>query len=412
MHRKPAYAELLLKGGHGVALHLRDTEGRPLGERSAPQQLVDQLVIESRPSDYEGRAGLSMNVSGLKQITSHWNDAMSIIDACRRLYCDRFGVETLAINHLWRFSRIATSLASFCHYRKKNGCGDGELAPALAAAYKMVGGPFLTSIKLIGERDGQGRRSFFATCSAQDFRRLSEQRKTFNLRGATCAASPKLVDAFLARIITLPELGERRLSQTEVGSLDDPAGFMSYALLCLLQDYSKILFAAEVGQIYASMMKHCAVDGNESDIEALVQTIGSKAGWLFGVAKSIFPVTIYGATDKLTQDQIEQHLLFLRAMKSDVALELADVRASCEGIVGPTTLDSQWNEEPAAISCIDRAGQTAMQIERQFLFIFHTIQTGIDQVLGWAAPQPLSAKDLRRGAEFAIPSDVFATARR
>lgn len=64
---------------------LKDTDGRPLGERRASSRVKAGVTLELRHCPYrDGRHGQPMNVSALEQVVAHYRDVMCHLQALQR----------------------------------------------------------------------------------------------------------------------------------------------------------------------------------------------------------------------------------------------------------------------------------------------------------------------------------------
>jgi hypothetical protein len=108
----------------------RDDEGRPLREGRTPPEYLQPGEIEYRPCPYPGSRQVpnnAMNVSALRQTSTHWDEIASALGFLRTAYAEARGGYGPDVMDLWRVSQLGSALPWFFVLR-------GEPLPAYAAA--------------------------------------------------------------------------------------------------------------------------------------------------------------------------------------------------------------------------------------------------------------------------------------
>src|SRR5258708_7631247 len=108
-------------------MSMRDEEGRPLGEHKAPPEQRCGAPLELRTCPYAGSRQnhlRPMNVSAMKQMLAHWEEALGGIALLRSMHCAEAKQERLRLIDTWRIGGLTTSLAEFAFLRAWAPFGD------------------------------------------------------------------------------------------------------------------------------------------------------------------------------------------------------------------------------------------------------------------------------------------------
>ena len=131
-----------------VTLSMHDTEGRPLGETKAGLECMRGVPLELRRCPYPGSRHeheRPMNLSALKQVSTHWHAILGGIGRLRMLHAARAGHAPLRIADVWRIGNMTNALADFAFLRTKDPFQDRELPSVIGALYKISLGVTSTS---------------------------------------------------------------------------------------------------------------------------------------------------------------------------------------------------------------------------------------------------------------------------
>lgn len=126
-------------------------DGRQLGEDNAGPPLRQQNV----PTEYQiarhkdSRNGLTMNVSALRDVMQHWNEAISLILANRELLMSKYNyTSALSLIQLQLLSKLAVALPAYMVRANKQG-----IDRDLSAMFSIVTGVFMIVEKMISEAE-------------------------------------------------------------------------------------------------------------------------------------------------------------------------------------------------------------------------------------------------------------------
>jgi hypothetical protein len=120
----------------------RDAEGRALGEHRASAHVRDAIPMALKACPYAGsrfQHPRPMNVSALKQLTRHWDDALAGIAWVRQQYLKRRSLPALQHDRdCLAVGEAIAAIPAFLTHRAERAVGDGELDPRVAALYKVI----------------------------------------------------------------------------------------------------------------------------------------------------------------------------------------------------------------------------------------------------------------------------------
>lgn len=275
------------RGPHGMALDFLDADGRPLGERNASSRLVDSLLIEDKISTYAGRSGCPMNTTAYSLVAQHREQAFVVMRLVWKHLDQRMSGISFSSNDLWVFSRVISSIPSFLAYGPMRQGAVYRATPAIAAAYKMGGGPFLTSALYLADQ-GTSAEDYFKAMNPQEYLGFTVNSGAFVINGHACAAPPKIVFDFLKKIDSgFSSYADKKLEdiqyQKVAENIDD---FMDYSLLACLQDYVKIKYAATAAALAAEYVLLASDRGeNIKDACAAFAHWANGGSWLFGIRR-------------------------------------------------------------------------------------------------------------------------------
>lgn len=100
--------------------NVRDAGNRPHGELLANAEARAGVEFDVRPAKFPGiRAGLGINISGLRPMTEHWPQIIADVAYMQRAYVKLVGTNQLTLFHVWQLSKIMSGLPSFVYLRGK-----------------------------------------------------------------------------------------------------------------------------------------------------------------------------------------------------------------------------------------------------------------------------------------------------
>ncbi len=188
--------------------YLRDTEGRPLGEQKVPE-LYEAVETELARCPYHGSRhhhAKPMNVSALRQMTSHWPVILGGLQEVHREYREgregREGkaAEPLTVSDLYQIIGMGVLLPAYVTLRAEGRMRDGEIPVWLGGVYKVLIGIYAPVGQLmIGSLlMGHGAEPL----SAEALLDHVESSKALIGRKEVCAGPPQLIVRALRVILS------------------------------------------------------------------------------------------------------------------------------------------------------------------------------------------------------------------
>lgn len=398
--RPTPYIEFANKGTHGASLHLHDRERRPLGERSAPACAKEGLRIDDKISNYRGREGGLMNYSGYRQVMGNMASAMSALATMRKKYCSLFGVSELSIAHLWRFSRMVSSVPMYLNCRRESPVLNGDISIVVATLFKIGAGPFLTSAQMLVDAR-PGSFHYRDKITPEEYLRYTEDHGIFNIDidNGTCAAPPRLILEFLENVMHgFPE--EPQSVDLTISELVNESAFFRYASLCLIQDYIKISFALKIGAMYSDL-----ISGMLDDSQRALKVggiVAGGAGWIFGIGQSAFDKSILMS---LNSGRLNEHAMHLRRVAAIADLEISEIETSMGLSIRCADTDGAGSNPTCTMG--DSAFVTELlAMERSMRLKIDGLEKQIADSLGWSVA-PISDQEFVQGSEIPHSSAIF-----
>jgi hypothetical protein len=205
---------------------MRDVEGRPLGESKLPPEELAGVAMEVRTCPYaDSRQNneRAMNVSALKQMYAHWQEAVAGIALLRSLYCAGAKQEPLRLLDVWRIGGLTSSLMDFAFMRAWDPIGDGELPAPAAVVYKAPLGIAFTT----GTMWSDGAARFDAVVDADALYKYADTHGHFIGAHQVCAGPVAMIKDVLHLVVDgRPAPGDPSAVARVIGN---SARFMQFA---------------------------------------------------------------------------------------------------------------------------------------------------------------------------------------
>lgn len=179
----------------------RDDENRLLGENKVSFEYHTDVAMELVECPYTGsrhKHYKPMNVSALKQITSHWNEILNGFSCLRSFHLQQKLSTTITALDLYKLAVAGYLMPSYLFYRAKDAFADGELPAFVATIYKASLGlvnaaqVFLTKHLILGEYIESAR------VNPEAFYLFAENEKLFIGPWEVCAGTPNQIKEILA----------------------------------------------------------------------------------------------------------------------------------------------------------------------------------------------------------------------
>lgn len=201
--RVPPFDQPLVVMTFSRRVDYRDDEGRPLGEGKAAAALRADAPLELRSCPYAGsrhQHAHPMNVSAIRQVRAHLDEAVSHLLVLRRLYFEQQAPQEVTFLELWRFGMLPDALPGYLSLRAREPFASGTFPAALAAMAKLVFGINLITHVLSVRAHLPG--SQIPPLSAKAVHALAEQEGHLIGPAEVCSAPPALIHDMLDCVIS------------------------------------------------------------------------------------------------------------------------------------------------------------------------------------------------------------------
>ncbi len=178
----------------------RDSENRLLGENKVPFEFHTDEPMELVECPYAGsrhKHFKPMNVSALKQITSHWSEILNAFCCLRSFLLSQKTGSKITILDLYKLSIAGYLMPSFLFYRAKDAFVDGELPAVVATIYKASLGLVNAVQVMLTKRLVLSRYNEQMEVSAEAFYLFAENEKLFIGPWEVCAGTPNQIKELL-----------------------------------------------------------------------------------------------------------------------------------------------------------------------------------------------------------------------
>ncbi|MFY9226763.1 MAG: hypothetical protein WAQ98_29075 [Blastocatellia bacterium] len=178
----------------------RDAENRLLGENKVPFEFHTDEPMELVECPYAGsrhKHFKPMNVSALKQITSHWSEILNGFSCLRSFLLSQKTGSKITILDLYKLSIAGYLMPSFLFYRAKDSFVDGELPAVVATIYKASLGLVNAVQVMLTKRLVLSRYNEEMEVSAEAFYLFAENEKLFIGPWEVCAGTPNQIKELL-----------------------------------------------------------------------------------------------------------------------------------------------------------------------------------------------------------------------
>jgi hypothetical protein len=221
----------------------RDDENRPLREGRTPSEFLHPDDIEYKPCPYSGPrlpSGKPMNVSALRQTTTHWDEILEALAVLRSAYVQarRGASDQPDLMDLWRISQLGSALPWWFILR-------GEPLPGYAAALSKatLGVGIWAQQMLMKELAGAWTEPIF---TASIIGELAEESGSLIGAKEVCSGSEKmLVRFFEVYLESSPGTGSLATSRDDI--LRFGAHYANFKLVMWIYFSARRYLLAEVG---------------------------------------------------------------------------------------------------------------------------------------------------------------------
>lgn len=201
--RAPSFEQPLVVLTFSRRVDYRDDEGRPLGEGKVAPALRAHVPLELRSCPYPGSRHQHphpMNVSAIRQVRKHLDEAVSHLLVLRRLYFERQTPAEVTFAELWRFGMLPDALPGYLSLRAREPYPSGTFPASLAAMAKLVFGINLITHVLSVRAHLPGWEVPPVTAAA--VHALTEKERHLIGPAEVCSAPPALIHEMLECVIS------------------------------------------------------------------------------------------------------------------------------------------------------------------------------------------------------------------
>jgi len=201
--RAPPFGQPLVVLTFSRRIDYRDDEGRPLGEGKVAPVLRAEVPLELRSCPYPGSRHHHphpMNVSAIRQVRAHLDEAVSHLLVLRRLYFEYHAPAEITFLELWRFGMLPDALPGYLSLRAREPYPSGTFPASLAAMAKLVFGINLITHVLSVRVHLPGSEVPPVTAGA--VHALTEQERHLIGPAEVCSAPPALIHEMLECVIS------------------------------------------------------------------------------------------------------------------------------------------------------------------------------------------------------------------
>lgn len=247
---------------------MRDEEGRPLGESKLPPEQRPDVPLQQRPCPYAGSRHnhpRPMNVSALRQMSAHWQEALGGIALLRSMYCEERKQERLRLVDVWRVAGLTTSLVPFAFLRGWSPVADGQLPAAVAVAYKAALGVSFTCEVMLSD----GAAPFDAPVDAETLYDFADRQKHFIGPQEVCAGPEAMVKDLLRLLVD--GTGPRGDPAATAAVLSDGRRFLQFAHATASLDLLRLALARMDARTGMDLVTAVAADPESPPMTAAVR---------------------------------------------------------------------------------------------------------------------------------------------
>lgn len=343
-----------------------DTEGRPLLERFAPPQLqqgVPMELVECRYSGSRFKHANPMNVSALRQMQEHWDDALEGIAYLRSLYC--VPEPEVTCLDLWRIGELCARLPEFLVYRADSPLHSGIVPAHVAAIFKIAVGLNHATLRFTELNMLTHPEKLGVAIDVDELYSFIEAQQFLISPHGVCAGPEKLIRRAVRALVANP--GDIAATNKTAAAVGATSAFLAYAFGQMNAMILDRIFASVAESIYAGLCAQCrdvlpflqqpvahlavfAVTGNGSTRKLLQRLVGS-----------LLPVE-----DRAKQPQFQGALECIPALFDPDCSALSEIRdRTAELLDGVQHADAQVIEWVARYLALEQAGAVLATILKE-----------------------------------------------
>lgn len=232
-----------------------DELGRQLGEANVvPEWRASPLKDNWRSFKGGGiRQGHPYNVDAMHEMVHCWDDLLLDAATLRTLYCQHFkrdSTQRLAAKDLYIMTSVAVSLSSFLLRRGDRPTADGALPRQVAAAFKVIGGMYAASNRMLSQAHPMLMDSELDVEAFMQY--LEDESLLLSPEMRACAGPVKMIRQMLGALVD-PTDSPPKNGFTYLG--DDVDRAFAYGVLCVRIDLMVLLYWRSLGHYLAPLLQ-------------------------------------------------------------------------------------------------------------------------------------------------------------
>jgi hypothetical protein len=220
-------------GASGLSNLARDESGRQIGENTVALRdpaLAELVPTEWRRCPFPGSRHEDprpMNVTALRHMTADFERTLGAMEALRRRFLVRQGIDTPSLGELYLLARVAAALPAWLLCRPGAAVPNGAIPSWVASLQKLVGGinmPIMSLLLDLGE-------PFEARTTPERLLSVTEELGLFLTSSGVCSGTPKMVERSLRAFVEGSERSEEVLLAETLGDVDAAIDYGLHASL-------------------------------------------------------------------------------------------------------------------------------------------------------------------------------------
>jgi hypothetical protein len=306
-----------------------DAEGRPLFEGRASQDMQAIAPLEHAVCPYAGsrhKHEKPMNVSGLRQMRSHWSDVIAGLEYLRGLYPQP--AAHIRYIDLWRLCNLGEFLTPFLLYRRGDPVPNGQLPAHVADIYKIVIGLITATRQLAFASLLRGAEKIDEPLEYETLLAFVEENKLFIGPREVCAGPEPLIREIVDVLKEKPAAFDpAQKGKLLIGNEEEYLAFSYCRMNSLVLSY---LYSIITQSLYARI--HRAVSDGRS--EEFFPAADPQLALLAGVDKNMAQLILNGIIDVAVSDDPQGGRLNAAAKQMSEALKEGNPSPAIADLLG------------------------------------------------------------------------------
>lgn len=340
-----------------------DAEGRPLFEGRASKDMQAIAPLEHAVCPYAGsryKHEKPMNVSGLRQMRSHWGDVIAGLEYIRGLYPQP--TSHIRYIDLWRLCNLGEFLTPFLLYRRDNPVPNGQLPPHVADIYKIVIGLITATRQLAFASLLRGAEKIDEPLDYATLLAFVEENKLFIGPTEVCAGPEPLIREIVDVLKERPAAFDPAYKEKLL--LEDEHEFLAFSYCRMNGLVLSYIYSMITESLYARI--HRAVSEGQS--EEFFSPADPQLALLAGVDKNMAQFILNGIIDVAVSDYPQGGRLNEAAKQLSESLKEGQPSPAIADLLGRHAQTAGLADDVARYLHLEKVGHSLSQtLKRQCL---------------------------------------------